>query len=146
MHVYMYSAGFRRGARLHSEARNLQWMSRVLDFAADLHCEAHTHAGSTMDNPTCDECHGTTTLNNLTINHDDSEYEKNLTILFTLMKLKLATVLLTKLTHSCRTHHIMKGYTLKVQTYLRPYMKVQTMAFKEHLMELLTTPVVLMMK
>ena len=29
-----------------------------------------------MDNPTYDECHGTTTLNNLTVNHDDSEYEK----------------------------------------------------------------------
>ena len=29
-----------------------------------------------MDNPTDDGCHGTTTLNNLTVNHDDSEYEK----------------------------------------------------------------------
>ena len=37
----VYSAGLRRGARLHSEARSLQWMSTVLGFAAELHCETH---------------------------------------------------------------------------------------------------------
>ena len=40
-HMHVYSAGLRRGARLHSEARSLQRMSTVLDFAAELHCGAH---------------------------------------------------------------------------------------------------------
>ena len=48
-HMHVYSAGLRRGARLHSEARSLQRMSTVLDFAAELHCGAHLRSEVRMN-------------------------------------------------------------------------------------------------